>query len=55
MPGINAVLATPEVRERLRNMGVQVLGGSVADSARQARDTCARNAELVKELRIVVE
>ncbi len=52
---INAVLATPDVRERLRGMGVQVLGGSAADAGRQAQGTYARNAELVKDLHIVAE
>lgn len=52
---INAILATPDFKERLRNMGVQVSGGSSADAAKLARDTYARNQQLVKELNITVE
>ncbi|MFC6284384.1 MULTISPECIES: Bug family tripartite tricarboxylate transporter substrate binding protein [Polaromonas] len=52
---INAILATPDFKERLRTMGVQITGGSSADAARLARDTYARNQQLVKELKIVVE
>lgn len=52
---INAILVTPDFKERLRNMGVQITGGSSADAAKLARDTYARNQQLVKELHIVVE
>lgn len=52
---INAILATPDFKERLRTMGVQITGGSSADAAKLARDTYARNQQLVKELKIVVE
>ena len=52
---INAVLASAEVKDKLRNMGVQVVGGTAADAAAQARDTYARNGQLVKELKITVE
>lgn len=52
---INAILTTPDFKEKLRNMGVQVTGGTSADAAKLARDTFARNQQLVKELNIVVE
>ncbi|MDB5848089.1 MAG: tripartite tricarboxylate transporter substrate binding protein [Rhodoferax sp.] len=52
---INAVLASAEVKDKLRTMGVQVVGGSAADAAAQARDTYARNGQLVKDLKITVE
>lgn len=52
---INAILTTPDFRDRLRNMGVQVAGGTSADAAKLARDTYARNQQLVKELHITVE
>jgi len=52
---INAILTTPDFKERLKNMGVQITGGTSADAARLARDTYARNQELVKELRITAE
>ena len=52
---INAVLASAEVKDKLRNMGVQVVGGTAADAAAQARDTYTRNGQLVKELKITVE
>lgn len=52
---INTVLNTPDFKERLRNMGVQVAGGTSADAAKLARDTYAKNQQLVKELHIVAE
>jgi len=52
---INAILATPDFKERLRTMGVQPAGGTSADAAKLARDTYARNQQLVKELHIVAE
>ena len=52
---INAILATPDFKEKLRVMGVQVTGGTSADAAKLARDTYARNQQVVKDLRITVE
>lgn len=52
---INTILATPDFKERLRGMGVQITGGSSADAVKLARDTYARNQQLVKELKITVE
>ncbi|MES2510636.1 MAG: tripartite tricarboxylate transporter substrate-binding protein [Pseudomonadota bacterium] len=52
---INAILATPEFKDKLRGMGVAIAGGSSADAAKLARDTYARNQQLVKELNIVAE
>ena len=52
---INAILATPEFKEKLRGMGVQITGGTSADAAKLARDTYARNQQVVKELHITVE
>lgn len=52
---INAILATPDFKERLRGMGVQITGGTSADAAKLARDTYARNQQVVKELQLKVE
>ena len=52
---INALLATPDFKEKLRGMGVQVTGGTSADAAKLARDTYARNQQLVKDLHITAE
>lgn len=52
---INAILSTPDFKEKLRNMGVQMTGGSSADAAKLARDTYANNQQLVRELKIAVE
>ena len=52
---INAILTMPDFKERLRTMGVQPAGGTSADAAKLARDTYARNQQLVKELHIVAE
>lgn len=52
---INAILTTADFKDKLRGMGVQVTGGTSADAAKLARDTYARNQQLVKELNIVVE
>ena len=52
---INAILATPDFKEKLRTMGVQMTGGSAADAAKLARDTYARNQQVVKELNITIE
>ena len=52
---INAILATPDFKEKLRGMGVAITGGSSVDAAKLARDTYARNQQLVRELNITVE
>ena len=52
---INAILATPDFKEKLRGMGVAIIGGSSTEAAKLARDTYARNQQLVKELNITVE
>jgi tripartite-type tricarboxylate transporter receptor subunit TctC len=52
---INAILATPDFKERLRGMGVQITGGTSADAAKLARDTYARNQQVVRELQLKVE
>ena len=52
---INAVLLTSEFRDKLRGMGVQITGGTSGDVAKLARDTCAREQQVVKELNITVE
>lgn len=52
---INAILATPDFKERLRAMGVQITGGTSADAARLARDTYAHNQQVVKELNITAQ
>ena len=52
---INAILATQDFKEKLRVMGVAITGGSSADAAKLARDTYARNQQLVKELNITIE
>ena len=52
---INAILATSDFKDRLRNMGVSITGGTSEDAAKLARDTYASNQALVKELKIVAE
>lgn len=52
---INAVLATSEFRDKLRGMGVQITGGTSGDASKLARDTYARNLQVVKDLNITVE
>lgn len=52
---INAILATPDFKEKLRGMGVQITGGTSADAAKLARDTYARNQQVVKDLHMTVE
>ena len=52
---INAVLATSEFMDKLRGMGVQITGGISGDAAKLARDTPARNQQVVKDLNITVE
>ena len=52
---INAVLATSEFRNKLRGMGAQITGGTSGDAAKLARDTYARNQQVVKDLNIKAE
>lgn len=52
---IRAILTTPELKERLRAMGVQVTASSAAEASALARDTYARNRRLVKEFNITAE
>lgn len=52
---INAILATPEFKDKLRGMGVMVTGGTSADAAKLARDTYTRNQQVVKDLNITTE
>lgn len=52
---INAILATPDFKERLRIMGVQITGGTAAAADKLARDTLATNQQLVKDLKITGE
>ena len=52
---INAVLAASEFMDKLRGMGVQITGGISGDAAKLARDTPARNQQVVKDLNITVE
>lgn len=52
---INAILNTPDFKERLRSMGVAITGGTSLDAAKLARDTYARNQQVVKDLHIAVE
>ena len=52
---INAVLARSEFMDKMRGMGVQITGGIFGDAAKLARDTPARNQQVVKDLNITVE
>ena len=52
---INAVLATSEFRNKLRGMSAQITGGTSSDAAKLARDTYARNQQVVKDLNIKAE
>ncbi len=52
---MNTVLITPDVKEKLRNSGVQLMGGSSADAAKLARETYAKYGAVVKDLKIVGE
>lgn len=52
---INAILATPDFKERLRGMGVLITGSTSAEAAKLARDTFAANQQLVKDLKITGE
>ena len=52
---INAVLATSEFWDKLRDMSVQFTGGTSGDAAKVARDIYARKQQVVKDLNITVE
>lgn len=52
---MNTIMAQPDFKERLRNMGVQVTGGTAADAAKLALDTFTRSQQLVKDLNITAE
>ena len=52
---INAVLTTSEFSDKLRGMVVQMTGGISGNAAKLARDTYARNQQVVKDLIITVE
>ena len=52
---INAALATPEFRDKLRDVGVQITGGISGDAAKLARDTGERNPQVGNNLIITVE
>ena len=52
---ISAVVATSEFKDKLRGMGVQITGGTSGDAAKLARDTYARNQQVVKDLNITLE
>ena len=46
----NLVLETSEFMIKLRGMGVRITGGTSGDAAKLARDTSARNQQVVKNL-----
>jgi tripartite-type tricarboxylate transporter receptor subunit TctC len=52
---IDAVLKTPEFRERLRSLGYDAAGGTPADFARTVAEDSAKWARLIKERRITAE
>ena len=52
---ISSVVATSKFRDKLRDLGVQISGGTPGDAAKLARDTHARNQQVVKDLNITVE
>ena len=52
---INAVLTTSEFSDELRGMVVQMTGGISGNAAKLARDTYARNQQVVKDLKITLE
>ncbi len=52
---INAVLKSPEFRERLKTLGYDAAGGSSADFARVVADDSAKWARLIKERKITVD
>lgn len=53
--GLNRVLSTPEVRERLARQGVTALGGSAADYLTLAEADRARWSEVIRRANIKVE
>lgn len=52
---IHAILTAPDLKERLRGMGVQLTATSSAEASALARETYARNQRLVKEYNITAE
>ena len=48
----NAILRSPEVRDRLRTAGVQVQGGTAEEAARLIRDDFARYGRIIQEFSI---
>ena len=52
---INAVLKTPEFRERLRTLGYEAAGGTPADFARIVAEDSDKWARLIKERHITAE
>jgi tripartite-type tricarboxylate transporter receptor subunit TctC len=52
---INAVLKSPEFRERLKTLGYDAAGGSPADFARVVANDSAKWARLIRERRITAD
>ena len=52
---INAVLKSPEFRERLKALGYDAAGGTPADFARVVANDSAKWARLIKERKITAE
>jgi tripartite-type tricarboxylate transporter receptor subunit TctC len=52
---INAVLKSPEFRERLKTLGYDAAGGTPADFARVVANDSAKWAKLIKERRITAD
>jgi tripartite-type tricarboxylate transporter receptor subunit TctC len=52
---INAVLKSPEFRERLKSLGYDAAGGSPADFARVVANDSAKWARLIKERKITAD
>jgi tripartite-type tricarboxylate transporter receptor subunit TctC len=52
---INAVLKSPEFRERLKALGYDAAGGTPADFARVVANDSAKWAKLIKERKITVD
>jgi len=49
---VNAILRSPELRDRLRNAGVEAAGGSSDEAARDVRDEFLRYGKIVAEFGI---
>lgn len=52
---INAVMQSPDVKEKMRGMGVETLGGTVADAQREVREEYQRYGQVVAEFNIKAE